>query len=703
MMIHGYLGRLKKKFKIKYTNFFYLFNIQIHMPEKNTDSPTEIIDKAVESSKKAIELQNEANLRAPKSPEEIVKKAQEQNKNPEALAGSPQGLSEQSQNMPKTPAGLYKKLAEGPKKVEEEYKKKLDEGKAGRETYLKLADVPAVPPTNLAAACLTGTDTDNPVKSNIAAAGTSDNSVIAVPETSPINPVDVLSTPGQASGSSISAIRTTVDLSDSTPGRTHLNPVLTQTSANVIETPGYNPTLPGRIRLNPVKVPGNPPSIVDVPHDGFLAKGKHSNVASLNLPPSSATVPLALPTMRSVNVPPMAAKNSYQTFVNVPGSINVPPGPTGVARTGTDPHMNPVKLSGAPLVVQTPINVVPNGAVLNIAETHASFDNPNTTAELIEHFVVGPDDLIEHFVDGPEPGTSEEEKNASTTPTTGSVTKSTVPADVTNTSTTATNDVTDPENPDSDGDDDENDGDADSDSDSDSPDAQTEILNPKKTPDDDSETTNVVAPKKTGEIDGETPKEVYKQLQDAQKLEVTEEKKETDEPKEVYKKLQNAQPELVQNVNASQIRDVHLNPAKTANGFPSVLTAAPAQVAQAVSKLDIVAPPSVSLPGGGNTAAKYVASTATGNVHLNPAKNSAPSVIHTPDGVLAGTGVHSSVNSVNVPGQSITVPLATGVGSAVQSHNVPPMTTNLQSGPAGSVVGPSTNIPSGPISVTTQQ
>lgn len=586
--------------------FFFLDNI-IYMASNNTPNINSQVEDVLNATQKALDLQAEADLKTPKTIDGIVEKANEQNKDPEALSGSPQGESEKSGDVPKTPQELYQKLSQLPESPADS-----TDNEAAQKQYISLADVPVVPPTNVAAACLSGVEEPLDLqKSNV------------------VNAHD-------SSGATL------------TPGHSHLNPI--HGKGNVIETPGYTPRLPGSTRLNPVKVAGNPPSVIDCPYDSSMHY-KNSNVQSVNVPGAGLSVPIVTTSIASVNVPPLSGNNNQQVLVNIPGSHNIPPGPTSVARTGTNAHMNPVKLAGAPLVIQTPVTTNP-GVYLNIAEIpQSAIKSGESGVDIVEHFTndFPQSDLIECFQNGPDIDASD---------------KSNVDSEHSDESSTPNVDSAEPE------------------------DESSTIVSK----DANENSKNAVSIQQSEKIIDTTDKSANETYNELSNVQIPQKKTETaiEDGKTVYDKLSNIPKPFVTHsyVNTPQIRDVHLNPVKNPGTPPNVLETITPQITTPVMSHTNKPTNSVCTPPG-----QYKARAATGNVHLNPVKTPIPNVIHTPDNISAHVLGSTPVNSVNVPGQSVTIPLQ--IQNNTQSVNVPPLEENSQNVNGSGVQ--SHNVPGVPI------
>lgn len=558
------------------------------MTDSNENKSSNQIEDILDATQKALDLQAEADSKTPKDVDGIVEKAKQENKDPEKLSGST--LGQVAKETPKNGKQLLERLTTTPKPHDDP-----------QDMYLKLADVPAVPATNVAAACLSGVD----------------------------KPVDLQK-------SNIIGIEDT--LQELPPGNAHLNPIPEQN--NVIDLPGYKTRLPGCTRLNPVKVIGNPPSVIDCPYKSGL-KEKHVNIQSVNVPGAGVAIPVVTNCIASLNLPPLADLGVQKTLVNIPGSLNVPPGPASIARTGTNPHMNPVKLQGAPLVINTPVAIKPE-SFIHVVESGISATDPNSgSVDIIEHFTLHPDDIIEHFQNYNESNDdSEESTEESVDSTNDPETLVSKDASDENKVNTVTGSCWD---------------------------SDVDVKN-----------------KNVSKDSGIKTYETLSNVQNISNLDVKQVDAQT-----VYQDLSNV-PSNVQFVssvvNTPQVRNVHLNPVKNPGTPPSVLETSSPQVVSPLAHTNTPVS-SVCVPPG-----QHMVKTTPGNVHLNPVKTPVPNVIHTPSVANDAVTTTTPVNSVNVPGQTVTIPMQ--VHNNTSSVNVPPVATNTQT--VGSTVS-SQNVPGVPV------
>lgn len=574
------------------------------MADSNENKSSDQIEDILDATQKALDLQAEASTKTPKDVDGIVKKAKQENSDPEKLSGST--LGQVAEETPKTSEELLERLTTTPKPHDDP-----------QDMYLKLADVPAVPATNVAAASLSGVD----------------------------KPVDLQK-------SNIIGIEDS--LQELPPGNAHLNPIPKQN--NVVDLPGYKTRLPGSTRLNPVKVIGNPPSVIDCPYKSGLKKG-HVNIQSVNVPGAGVAIPVITNCIASLSLPPLADLGVQKTLVNIPGSLNIPPGPASVARTGTDPHMNPVKLQGAPLVINTPVAIKPV-SFIHVVESGVSATDPNTgTIDVIEHFTLHPDDIIEHFTPHPDDDS---------------------------------NDNNDENNDKSNNDND------DSNNDKSNDDELRNSSNNKPIASDENK-INTIATDVIGNHSNITQSnqssdsgiKTYETLSNVQNVSVSNIDVKQVDAQTVYKDLSNVSLQTQypsSYVNAPQVRNVHLNPVKNPGTPPSVLETSTPQVVSPLAHTNTPVS-SVCVPPG-----QHVVKGTSGNVHLNPVKTPVPNVINTPPVVNDNVTTTTPMNSINVPGQTITIPMQ--VQNTTSSVNVPPVTNDIQT--VGTAVS-SQNVPGVPI------
>lgn len=613
--------------------------------KKEAKSPVETVEDAKKGNKAAIELQQEALSKAPKNIEEVKEKATEN------AVGSPaeDAKAKIEATSDKTPREVYDTLKAGKKPKQDDEPKQL----TPKQEYVSLADVAIPTPTNLAEACLAGVKRPAKIEEFTVAGNLSSiNSVVSVPGQTPDNSELPATIPGSVPGSAVASMLSTNDITMQKTGN-HLNPVAGAPSQSSIETPGLLPMGVGTLRLNPVKVPGSPYSVVTVPLDGASRKTNTSYAPALNIPGggAGAVAPLVVPNLPAVNIPPVPSFDCHQVFVNQPESVVVPPASVSKARSAAAPHMNPVKLAGAPLAIRTPVGEFAHNVFVKLA------DEGVDTTDLIEHFVNGDsnDSLPKKKKDRKKPTHSNDKKHGQN---------------------------------------------------------NKESSGHGCIASEDGPVSDAGASKSVGDSQhvitaDESPKEVYQDLADVQKVQQTSPDVDVEPAKEVYEELTHAPPAFYANslpatfANSAQIRDVHLNPVKVPGGIPGVIQTQQQAVAAPGLDASYVKMPTVNaqnVPGGAfNTVAT------PGENHLNPVGAAPPSVIQTTPPALfergiGATSVTNATNALNVLGTCVTVPL-NNVPTGLPAQNVPPMANSGQKSRVNVNNANSQNVPGGTVNV----